>query len=97
MPTYIVLGNYTDQGIRSIKDSVKRTENVKQLAKKAGATLRETFWTLGQFDLMAVFEAPDDATMTAVSLSIAGLGNVRTQTLRAFSAAEIQSVLGKVA
>lgn len=96
MPTYIVLGNYTDQGIRGIKDSVKRTENVKQLAKQAGATLKDTFWTLGQFDLVAIFEAPDDATMTAVGLSIAGRGNVRTQTLRAFSATEIQTVLGKV-
>ncbi len=96
MPTYIVLGNYTDQGIRGIKDSVKRTENVKQAAKQVGATLKETFWTLGQVDLVAIFEAPDDATMTAVGLSIARQGNVRMQTLRAFSAGEIQTVLGKV-
>jgi uncharacterized protein with GYD domain len=96
MPTYIVLGNYTEQGIRGIKDTVKRTESAKQLAQQAGATLKETFWTLGQVDLVAIFEAPDDATMTAVSLSIAGHGNVRTQTLRAFSAGDIQTVLSKV-
>jgi uncharacterized protein with GYD domain len=96
MPTYIVLGNFSDQGIRNVKDSLKRTDAVKEMAKKSGVTLRETFWTLGQYDVVAIFEAPDDASMTALGLSIASLGNVRTQTLRAFSAADMQGILGKM-
>jgi uncharacterized protein with GYD domain len=97
MPNYIVLGSYTDQGIRNVTDSPKRTEAVSAMAKKAGATLKETYWTLGQYDFVAIFEAPDDVTMTALGLSIGKLGNARTQTLRAFPAAEMKSILGKLA
>jgi uncharacterized protein with GYD domain len=96
MPTYIVLANFTGQGLQNINDSPKRTEAVKTMAKKAGVTMKETFWTLGQYDVVAIFEAPDDETMTALGLSIGKLGNVRTQTLRAFSAADIKGILGKV-
>jgi uncharacterized protein with GYD domain len=96
MPTYIVLGSFTDQGLRSIKDSPKRAEAVGAMAKKAGASLKETYWTLGQYDFVAVFEAPDDVSMTALGLSIGKLGNVRTETLRAFTGAEQKSILGKV-
>ncbi len=96
MPTYIVLGSFTDQGLRNIKDSPKRAEAVAAMAKKAGAALKETYWTLGQYDFIAVFEAPDDVSMTALGLNIGKLGNVRTETLRAFSGAELKSILGKV-
>jgi uncharacterized protein with GYD domain len=96
MPTYIVLGSYTDQGIRNCKDIPKRTEAAKELAKKCGVTLKETYWTLGSYDLVSIFEAPDDVSMTALGLSLGSLGNVRTQTLKAFSAAELKTVLGKV-
>lgn len=96
MPTYIVLGSFTDQGLRSIKDSPKRAEAVGAMAKKAGASLKETYWTLGQYDFVAVFEAPDDVSMTALGLSIGKLGNVRTETLRAFTGVEQKSILGKV-
>jgi uncharacterized protein with GYD domain len=97
MATYIVLGNYTEQGIKNVMDSPRRTEAVKAMAQKLGVTLKETYWTLGSHDIVAIFEAPDDAAMTAVGLSIGKLGNVRTQTLRAFTAAEMNGVLGKVA
>lgn len=96
MSTYILLGTYTEQGIRGIKDTVKRTEAVKELAKKAGLTMKESYWTLGQYDVVAVFDAPDDNTMTAFALSVAKLGNVKTQTLRAFSGKEMTSVIGKL-
>jgi uncharacterized protein with GYD domain len=66
------------------------------MAKKAGATLKETYWTLGQYDFIAVIDAPDDVAITALGLSIGKLGNVRTETLRAFSAAEVKTILGKV-
>jgi len=97
MPNYIVLGNFTEQGIRNISDSPKRTEAVSAMAKKVGASLKETYWTLGQYDFVAIFEAPDDVAMTGLGLSIGKLGNVRTETLRAFPVAEWKNILGKVA
>jgi uncharacterized protein with GYD domain len=96
MATYIVLGSFTDQGIRSVKDSLKRREAVKAMAKKCGVTMKETYWCLGAHDLVAIFDAPDDASMTALGLSIGKLGNVRTQTMRAFTAEDIKGILGKV-
>jgi len=97
MPTYIVLASFTEQGIKNIKDSPKRAAAFKDAAKKSGATVKEIFWTLGQYDIVSVVEAPDDATMTAIGLSTGKQGNVRTQTLRAFSEAEVKGILGKVA
>jgi uncharacterized protein with GYD domain len=96
MANYILLATYTEQGLKGIKDTVKRTETVRELAKKAGLTMKESYWTLGAFDVVAVFEAPDDETMTAFSLSIAKLGNVRTQTLRAFSSKDMGGILTKM-
>jgi uncharacterized protein with GYD domain len=96
MATYILLATYTEQGIKGIKDTVKRTEAVRELAKKSGATMKESYWTLGAYDVVALFEAPDDETMTAFSLSVARLGNVKTQTMRAFSSQEMGGILGKV-
>jgi uncharacterized protein with GYD domain len=96
MPTYVVLGNFTDQGIRNIKDIQKRTEAVKGMAEKVGVTLKDTYWTLGAYDLVAVFEAPDEISITALGLSIGALGNVRTQTMRAFTASELGGILSKV-
>lgn len=97
MSTYIVLASFTDQGIRSVKDTTKRADAVKALAKKFGATAKEFFWTLGSYDVVAIFEAPDDASITALGLAIGAAGNVRTQTLRAFSAEEMNGVLAKLA
>jgi uncharacterized protein with GYD domain len=96
MPTYVMLLNFTEQGIRNIKASPKRAEAFKDMAKKAGATVKDVFWTLGQYDAVAIVDAPDDVSMTAIGLGTGKLGNVRTQTLRAFSAADMQKILGKV-
>ncbi|HEU0158057.1 MAG TPA: GYD domain-containing protein [Hyphomicrobiaceae bacterium] len=96
MANYILLASYSEQGLKGIKETVKRTEAVRELAKKAGITMQESYWTLGQYDVVAIFEAPDDESMTAFALSIAKLGNVKTQTLRAFSAKEMTSILGKM-
>src|SRR5262245_21451674 len=96
MATYIVLANFTEQGIKNVMDSPKRSDAVKAMAQKLGITLKDIYWTLGTYDIVATFEAPDDVAMTALGLSIGKLGNVRTQTLRAFSAADMNSVLGKV-
>jgi uncharacterized protein with GYD domain len=96
MATFVVLGCFTDQGIRSVKDTAKRAEAFQQTAKKIGATVKDVYWTLGQYDVVAVCDAPDDATASALVYSLASLGNVRTQTLRAFSQAEIGAILGKM-
>ena len=97
MATFIVLTNFTDQGIRNVKDSTKRADAVKEVAKKFGVTTKEFFWTLGSHDVVAIFEAPDDASMTAFGLAIGSGGNVRTQTLRAFSREEMNGILAKLA
>ena len=96
MATYIVLTSFTDQGIRNVKDTAKRADAVKDLAKKFGVTVKEFYWTLGSYDVVAIFEAPDDASMTALGMAIGSGGNVRTQTMRAFSRQEINGVLAKL-
>ena len=96
MPTYIMLGQFTDQGIRSVKETTKRAEALKEMAKKVGATVKEVYWTLGSYDVATVVDAPDDMSATALFLSVGALGNVRTQTLRAYSPEEMGRVLGKM-
>jgi uncharacterized protein with GYD domain len=96
MPTYIVLSNFTDQGIRSVKDTTKRADAVKAAAKKFGASMNQIYWTLGQYDLVAIVEAPDDESATAFSLAIGAAGNVRGQTLRAFAKDEMDGILGRL-
>ena len=96
MANYIVLGNFTDQGIHFIKETEKRAEAFKSMAKDAGVTVKDVFWTLGQYDLIITMDAPDDESVTALGLSVGSLGNVRTQTLRAFSAEEIGKILSKM-
>ncbi len=96
MATHILLANFTQQGITSVQDTIERANVVKAMAARLGMTMKETFWTLGRYDVVAVFDAPDDGTMTALSLSVAKLGNIRTQTLRAFSHDEMKDILAKV-
>ena len=86
MATYIVLGNFTDQGIRSVKDTVKRAEAFKGMAQKAGVKVKELYWTLGQYDIASIIEAPDEEAATALGLSAGSLGNLRTQTLEPLAA-----------
>ena len=96
MAHYIVLMNFTDQGARTIKDSTKRAEAVKETAKAAGITMKDIYWTQGGYDVVATFEAKDELALMAMTASVAKAGNVRTQTLRAFTQAEISQVLAKV-
>ena len=93
MATYILLGTFTDQGIRNIKDTTKRAKAVREMAKKAGVTVNDLYWTLGQYDVAAILDAPDEAAATSLALSVGALGNVRTQLLRAFNEDEIGSIL----
>src|SRR6516225_3677978 len=83
--THIMLANFTDQGIRNIKDTAKRADAFKELAEFMGASVKDIYWTLGQYDVIALIEAPDEMTVTALELALGKSGNLRTQTLRAFS------------
>jgi len=96
MATYVLLTKFTDQGIRSAKDSPKRAEAFKKMAETFGAIVRELFWTQGRYDIVAIVEAPDEMSVTALNLSISALGNVRTESLRAFSAAEMMTIVSKM-
>lgn len=96
MATYISLVNFTDQGIRNVKDTTKRAEAFKEAAKKLGITVKEMYWTLGRFDIVVTLDSPDDVSVTALGLSLGTLGNVRTQTLRGFNAEEMKPVLDKM-
>jgi uncharacterized protein with GYD domain len=96
MAHYVTLASYTDQGIRNIKDVPKRTEAFKKAAKHAGVTVKEILWTQGQYDLVTIIEAPDDAVASTLALSVGKLGNIRGQTLRAFTASEMEKILDKL-
>ena len=97
MKTYIALCHFTDQGIRSVKDTTTRADAVRELAKKFGASMRQLYWTSGQYDLVAVIEAGDEESANAFGLSIGAAGNIRTEMLRAFSEDEMNAILGKMA
>ena len=96
MATYIALCSFTDQGIRSVKDTLKRAEAVEKSAAKFGAKMTQIYWTLGRHDLVTIIEAADDESATAFGLAIGSAGNVRTQTMRAFSREEMKGILGKL-
>jgi uncharacterized protein with GYD domain len=95
MPTFITLATFTDQGARGIKDSPDRFEAYKQLAEASGITVKSVHWTQGAFDMVLVTEGPEDASM-ATALKMASLGNVRTQTLRGYSAKEMRQFVSKL-
>ncbi len=95
MLTYVVLMNFTHQGITTVKDSPKRAQAAKAKMEKLGVTIK-MLWTQGQYDLVSILEAPDEATARAVTLAIASQGNVRTQTLRAFTLDEMTATVDKL-
>ena len=94
MATYVVLVDWTDRGVQSFRDSVDRLEAAKDQLRSMGVEL-DTYWTLGEHDMVSIVEAPDDETLAAAMLSSAGLGNIRTTTLRAFRSEEMRSVIAK--
>ena len=97
MATYVMLAHFTDQGIKNVKKTAQRAEDFKEMANRHGAAVKQILWTLGQYDVVVIVEAGDELMMTALSLSLGALGNVRTQTLRAFSEADMQTILHKMA
>ena len=96
MTTYIALGHFTEKGIQSVKGTTQRAAAAKEVAGKFGVTMREIYCTLGKYDLVTVLEAKDEESVTAFSLAIASQGNVHLQTMRAFTATELDKVLAKL-
>jgi len=96
MPYYIVLVNWTDQGIRNIKDSPKRAAAARAAVEKAGGKWLGFYTTFGQYDMVAVLEGVNDETVMSVALAIGSQGSVRTTTLKAFPEAEAAKIIEKV-
>jgi len=94
MPTYVSLVRFTDQGIRNVKDARERIAAVEKLLDQVGARFTELYLTMGRYDYVAVMEAPDDETATKAVLAVSSVGNVRTETLRAYTRAEIGKIVG---
>ena len=96
MACYIVLCNFTDQGIRAVKDTVTRSNAAKEAAKKFGVTMKEIYWTQGQYDIVSLLETNDEQAAMAFGMALASQGNVKTQTLRAFTSDEVAAALKKM-
>ncbi len=96
MPTYVVLYKFTDDGAKNIKGTVQRARDARAENDKRGFKTQGIYWTQGQYDIATIVDAPDDTSVTALLMSVGALGNVRTQTLRAFSPDEMGQILGKM-
>ena len=97
MPTYVVLMNWTDQGARTDKDTVHRREQADALAEKHGARIEQVYWTMGHYDIVAIVEAPDDESVSAMILELTSAGNLRTSTLRAYDHDQMQAIIQRTA
>jgi uncharacterized protein with GYD domain len=96
MAMYVTLLQFTDQGIRNVKDTIKRAAAATAEAEKIGAKVTDAFWTMGAYDVVLLLDAPNDETVTAFTLKLGSLGNVKTQTMRAFRREEMEGILAKV-
>ncbi len=96
MPTYVALMNWTDQGIRSVKDSVQRRDQADALAQKHGASIQQVFWTVDPYDLVSILDTPDEESATAMVLELGSAGNLRTLTLRAYDREEMSAIIGRL-
>jgi uncharacterized protein with GYD domain len=96
MPTYISLVQFTDKGIQAAKETTQRVADWAAKVQSMGVSVKQMYWILGEYDQVCVFEAPDDETAASVLLAADLLGNIRTQTLRAFTASEMKKILAKV-
>ena len=96
MPKYISLVSFTQEGLRNVKDTRKRAKEFSDRARQQGVDIKETYWTVGRYDIIHLFEAPDDASAATISIALSSFGNVRSETMRAFNAKEIEKILGDV-
>jgi uncharacterized protein with GYD domain len=93
---YVSLIQFTDQGIRNIKETLNRHEAAMTQAEKMGMKIIEPFWTMGAYDVVVLLDAPDDETMTAFALKVSSMGSVKTHTMRAFRREEMEGILAKI-
>ena len=93
MPTYVSLIHWTEQGIKNYKDTTSHAEDFANLVESSGGRVQELLWTVGEYDIVAVAEFPDDETGTAALLQVGSLGNVRTNTMRAFNSDEMSPII----
>ncbi len=96
MAHYVILASFTEQGIRGVKDTAKRAQGFRDLAKGMGITVKDIFWTLGGYDVVLTMEGPNDETVASLMLKVGALGNLKSQTLRAFPESQIESLLSKI-
>lgn len=96
MLTYIALATFTDQGLRSVKDTTKRADAAAEAARRFGVKMKDIYWTQGQYDLVTLCEAESETAIAAFGLALSSQGNVKFQTLRAFTRDEMNEVLGKL-
>lgn len=94
--TYIALAKFTDQGLKAVKDTVRRADAAKDMASRYGVRMKDIYWTLGEYDLVVLLEADDEASLTAFNLALCSAGNVKIQTLTAFTRDQTQALLGKL-
>ncbi len=93
MNTYIALMNLTEQGVKTMRDSAKRSGKGKDLMKRLGGRIKDYYLTMGQYDFVVVFEAPDDEAMAKFLLTVAGWGAIRSTTLKAFTRPQYMRIL----
>ena len=95
MATYVALFSWTGQGVRNAKATVKRAEKFAKAIRKTGGRLKDIYWTMGRYDGVLVLEAPNDETATSIMVGVCSLGNIKTETMRAFDAAAMGKILAK--
>jgi uncharacterized protein with GYD domain len=95
MPTYVSLIHWTEQGIKNYKDTSMRLEDFTKLTESKGGKVREVLYTVGEYDIVTVTEFPDDETATTALLQVGSLGNIRTNTMRAFTADEMGGIISR--
>ena len=96
MPNYILLVNWTDQGIKNVKDTIKRAKSFEAAIEKAGGKSLGIYYTMGRHDIVAIVEAPNDEAIASALYSTGSLGNIRTETLKAFSMSEAANIIEKL-
>ena len=96
MPTYVSLLNWTEQGIRNVRDTVERANRAAEIVQKQGGRIEQLYWTVGPYDIVAIIEAPDDESATSALLEMGSWGNVRTTTLRAYDREEMRGIIERL-
>jgi uncharacterized protein with GYD domain len=93
MPAYVILGNYTHQGMEKIKAAPTRIDTAREVMYKLGAELKQWYLLMGKYDFLYIVDAPDDATITKIVLAIGSHGNLHTETTRAFTEEEFRQMV----